>query len=432
MKTLFKFKEFVDEIRESAARTHKQKVLEKWKENVIILTYLQFAFNPYTTFGISGKKLNKVVPETSITGVHSVFELLTYLSQHNTGTDQIIGLCQDFIDGVAVSDPDAAILLEQIIRKEFTIGCDAKTINAVIPGLIPVFNVQLANKYFDKPEYVEGKTFALTRKIDGGRIIAIRENGEVSFYTRAGQKYEGLTDLAAELFTTFPDGIVLDGEITLLANPLGLSSKEQYKQTMKITRKDGEKHGVKMLVFDILTIEEFRTQTCEHTYDERRNLLEGLFGTTKRTYFELLPVLYRGKDTAEITKYLDQLTAEGEEGVMINICDAPYEFKRTNNLLKVKKMDTLDLEIVGVEAGEGRLANTLGAIHVRYKDGNIVKVGSGFSDWMRDEIWHNQVYYIGKICTVRYFEETKNDKGGVGLRFPIFEDIRLDKREADF
>ena len=432
MKTLFKFKEFVDEIRASAARTHKQKVLEKWKENVIILTYLQFAFNPYTTFGISGKKLNKVVPETSITGVHSVFELLTYLSQHNTGTDQIIGLCQDFIDGVAVSDPEAAILLEQIIRKEFTIGCDAKTINAVIPGLIPVFNVQLANKYFDKPEYVEGKTFALTKKIDGGRIIAIRENGEVSFYTRAGQKYEGLTELAAELFTTFPDGIVLDGEITLLANHLGLSSKEQYKQTMKITRKDGEKHGVKMLVFDILTIEEFRTQTCEHTYDERRNLLEGLFGTTKRTYFELLPVLYRGKDTAEITKYLDQLTAEGEEGVMINICDAPYEFKRTNNLLKVKKMDTLDLEIVGVEAGEGRLANTLGAIHVRYKDGNIVKVGSGFSDWMRDEIWHNQIYYIGKIAEIQYFEETKNDKGGVSLRFPIFKEVRLDKREADF
>lgn len=432
MQTLFKFKEFVDEIRASTARTHKQKVLEKYKDDPVILRYLKIAFDPFAVYGISGKKLNKVVPETSITGVHSVFELLTYLSQHNTGTDQIIGLCQDFIDGVAVSDPDAAILLEQLIRKEFTIGCDAKSINAVIPGLIPVFNVQLANKYFDKPEYVEGKTFALTRKIDGGRIIAIRENGEVSFYTRAGQKYEGLTDLAAELFTTFPDGIVLDGEITLLANPLGLSSKDQYKQTMKITRKDGEKHGVKMLVFDILTIEEFRTQTCEHTYDERRNLLEGLFGTTKRTYFELLPVLYRGKDTAEITKYLDQLTAEGEEGVMINICDAPYEFKRTNNLLKVKKMDTLDLEIVGVEAGEGRLANTLGAIHVRYKDGNIVKVGSGFSDWMRDEIWNNQVYYIGKIVEIQYFEETKNDKGGVSLRFPIFKEVRLDKREADF
>jgi DNA ligase-1 len=432
MKSLFKFKEFVDEINSSNSRIFKQEVLEKWKEDVIILTYLQFAFNPYTTFGISGKKLNKVVPETSITGIQSVFDLLTYLSQHNTGTDQIIGLCQEFIDGVAASDPDAAILLEQLIRKELSIGCDAKSINSVIPGLIPTFSVQLAEKYFDKPERVEGKTFALTKKIDGGRIIAIRENGEVSFYTRAGQKYEGLVDLAAELFTTFPDGIVLDGEITLLANPLGLSSKDQYKQTMKITRKDGEKHGVKMLVFDILTVEEFKTQKCEHTYDERRQLLENLFGTTKRTYFELLPVLYRGKDTTEITKYLEELTSAGEEGVMINICDALYEFKRTTNLLKVKKMNTLDLEIVGVEEGEGRLAGTLGAIHVRYKNGNIVKVGSGFSDWHRNEIWQNQIYYIGKIVEIQYFEETKNDKGGVSLRFPIFKDIRLDKLTADY
>lgn len=433
MQTLFKFKEFVDEMRLSAARTHKQKVLEKWKENVIILTYLQYAFNPYTVFGISTKKLSKPVGSMhGITGIHSVFDLLAYLKVYNTGSDRVVSLCQEFISNISASDESAADLLEEIICKDLSIGCDAKSINTVIPGLIPTFNVQLANKYFDKPEYVEGKTFALTKKIDGGRIIAIRENGEVSFYTRAGQKYEGLVDLAAELFTTFPDGIVLDGEITLLANPLGLSSKDQYKQTMKITRKDGEKHGVKMLVFDILTVEEFKTQKCEHTYDERRNLLEGLFGTTKRTYFELLPVLYRGEDTTEITKYLDQLTAEGEEGVMINICDAPYEFKRTNNLLKVKKMDTLDLEIVGVEAGEGRLANTLGAIHVRYKDGNIVKVGSGFSDWMRDEIWHNQIYYIGKICEIQFFEETKNDKGGVSLRFPIFKEVRLDKREADF
>ena len=432
MQTLIKFKEFVDEINSSNSRIFKQGVLEKWKEDVIILTYLQFAFNPYTVFGISTKKLHKVVGRNEITGINSVFGLLEYLKVNNTGSDRVISLCQEFISNISASDERAADLLEELICKDLSIGVDSKTINSVIPGLIPTFSVQLAEKYFDKPERVEGKTFALTKKIDGGRIIAIRENGEVSFYTRAGQKYEGLVDLAAELFTTFPDGIVLDGEITLLANPLGLSSKDQYKQTMKITRKDGEKHGVKMLVFDILTVEEFKTQKCEHTYDERRQLLENLFGTTKRTYFELLPVLYRGKDTAEITKYLEELTSAGEEGVMINICDALYEFKRTTNLLKVKKMNTLDLEIVGVEEGEGRLAGTLGAIHVRYKDGNIVKVGSGFSDWHRNEIWQNQIYYIGKIVEIQYFEETKNDKGGVSLRFPIFKDIRLDKLTADY
>ena len=432
MKTLFKFKEFVDEIRLSASRKHKQEVLEKWKDDLDVQKYLKFAFDPYIVFGISTKKLHKQVRGMSGLVVNTTFSLLEYLATHNTGADREIKVCQEFIYDVGARDSASADLLAEIICKDLSIGCDAKTINAVIPGLIPTFSVQLAEKYFDKPERVEGKTFALTKKIDGGRIIAIRENGEVSFYTRAGQKYEGLVDLAAELFTTFPDGIVLDGEITLLANPLGLSSKDQYKQTMKITRKDGEKHGVKMLVFDILTVEEFKTQKCEHTYDERRQLLENLFGTTKRTYFELLPVLYRGKDTTEITKYLEELTSAGEEGVMINICDALYEFKRTTNLLKVKKMNTLDLEIVGVEEGEGRLAGTLGAIHVRYRDGNIVKVGSGFSDWHRNEIWQNQIYYIGKIVEIQYFEETKNDKGGVSLRFPIFKDIRLDKLTADY
>ena len=79
MQTLIKFKDFVDEINSSNSRIFKQGVLEKWKEDVIILTYLQFAFNPYTVFGISTKKLHKVVGRNEITGINTVFDLLEYL-----------------------------------------------------------------------------------------------------------------------------------------------------------------------------------------------------------------------------------------------------------------------------------------------------------------------------------------------------------------
>ena len=48
-------------------------------------------------------------------------------------------------------------LLKAIITKNLPIGIDAKTINKVIPNLIPEFNVMLANKYFDNPDIVEGK-----------------------------------------------------------------------------------------------------------------------------------------------------------------------------------------------------------------------------------------------------------------------------------
>ena len=434
MKSLTKFKRFVEEIRLSASRKYKQEILEKYAGDMDICAYLKYAFDPYITFGISTKKLNKPVgSDHGITGITSVFRLLDYLKEHNTGSDRIISLCQEYISNISASDESAADLLEEIICKDLSIGCDAKSINSVIPGLIPVFSVQLAEKYFDKPERVEGKEFALTTKIDGGRIIAIKRAGKVEFFTRAGQKYEGLVDLEKEMLEIIPNNYVLDGEITLL-DYKNYNSKDAYKQAMKITRKDGEKHGVKMLVFDGMPITEWDRQESNLSWSDRRAMLECMTGfyNDSLTYFELLPVLYRGEDTSKILELLESEIARGQEGVMINICNAPYEFKRTTNLLKVKKMNTLDLEIVGVEEGEGRLAGTLGAIHVRYKDGNIVKVGSGFSDWHRNEIWQNQIYYIGKIVEIQYFEETKNDKGGVSLRFPIFKDIRLDKLTADY
>lgn len=433
MKTLEQFKIFYTEIMQNNSRKYKQEVLRKYKDNEVIKRYLQIAFDPYRVYGISTKKLNRQIMSASnyIPNANSIFELFEYLTAHNTGTFNEILECQNALAAVSAWDMEAAKLLEALICKDLSIGCDAKTINKEIPDLIPTFNVQLANKYFDKPEYVEGKTFALTTKIDGGRIIALKENGKVSFYTRAGQKYEGLVDLEQEMSEKLPDGICLDGEITLLENK-GVPSKEAYKQAMKITRSDGEKHGLKMIVFDAMLAEEFRNQRCDRVWEERRRALNIIFGSRELTYFELLPVLYQGEDTEMILKWLDAAIAGQQEGVMINIVEAPYEFKRTNYLLKVKKMSTLDLEIVGFEEGTGRLAGTLGAILVRYKNDNIVKVGSGFSDRLRIEIWASRDEWLGNICEIQYFEETTNADGGESLRFPVFKDYRPDKIKADY
>lgn len=433
MKTLIHFNNFVDEMVVSASRKHKQDVLTKYKDDEVIKQYLKIAYDPYTVFGISTKKLSKMARPLDWFHAATVFELFDYLTAHNTGTLEDVAACQEMMFCAAELDGTLECLLSDLICKDLSIGCDAKTINSVIPGLIPTFNVQLAEKYFDKPERVEGKRFALTTKIDGGRIIALKENGSVSFYTRAGQRYEGLVDLENEMLELLPDGICLDGEITLLNNK-GIPSKEAYKQAMKITRKDGEKHGVKMLVFDFMSAEQFRNQYCPSDWSARRTTVEAIFGCAKQPlkYFELLTVLYCGTDTSVITKFLDEAIADDQEGIMINICDAKYEFKRTTNLLKVKKMQTMDLQIIDFEEGSGKYANTLGAILVRYKNGNTVKVGSGFTDWLRSEIWNNRSKYLDVICEISYFETSTNADGGESLRFPIFKDFRFDKLEADF
>lgn len=444
METLINFKKFVDEIQQNNSRNYKLEVLKKYKDDSNIRLYLDFIYNPYKITGISEKKLYKEIWMES-EGITSMYELMDYLLTHNTGRDEDICKVQQFKD---LLDVDYYELFDAIITKSLTLGVDVLSINKCMGNYIPTFSVQLANKYFDKPEIVEGKAFALTRKIDGSRIIAIKENGEVTFYTRQGQLYEGLVDLEKEMLETMPDNICLDGELTILdAN--GLSSKDQYKACMKISRKDGIKHGLKMLVFDCMNASEFKNQFCNRPYKSRRQMLVQIFRNNfvmddvnydtdlinlKRTYFEMLPILYEGEDTEQIMPILNKMVDNGEEGIMINILDAPYSFKRTSDLLKVKKMQDLDLEVIGYEEGSGTFSGMLGALLVRYKNGNTVKVGSGLSKELRQEIWKNPDSYIGKIISVQYFEETTNQQGGLSLRFPVFLEFRdpADKNVADF
>ena len=210
MKTLQHFNEFVKEINESNSRLYKQSVLNKYKDDEVIKKYLQICFDPYIRYGLNYAKLSKPVITEGISGAATVFDLFEYLKKNNTGRDVDIAVCRltfDQFTGEGLEDLECSELLAKLICKDLSLGVDSKTINKEIPELIPTFNVQLANKYFDKPEKLEGKYFAITTKIDGGRIIAIRETDGVSFFTRAGQRYEGLVDLESEMLETFPEKV---------------------------------------------------------------------------------------------------------------------------------------------------------------------------------------------------------------------------------
>lgn len=171
MKTLEHFKMFCDEMTLSASRKHKQEVLTKYKEDEVVKKYLKINFDPYMVYGISTKKLTKRVRPTDWFRAATVFELFDYLTTHNTGRDEDIAACQEMLFVAGEVDPALESLLGELICKDLSIGADSKTINSVMPNLVPAFNVMLAEKYFDKPERVKGKEFAITTKIDGGESL---------------------------------------------------------------------------------------------------------------------------------------------------------------------------------------------------------------------------------------------------------------------
>ena len=436
------FYKFVNEILADNSRLAKIAVLEKYKDNESVKYFLQFVYDPYITTGLSDKKLNKELELFSYSlfdaegnvndggGLGTVWldypedkVIFEYIKEHNTGRDGDIRTVQNFKKYHFSERQEMLDLFDRIITKNLQLGIDAKTINKVIPGLISEFNVQLSNKYFDKPEIVNGKEFVITTKIDGSRIIAMKDNGQVSFWTRQGQKYEGLIDLEEELKNIQEDNFVFDGEIVAMET----SKEDTYKNTMKLSRtKDIAKHGLKMLVFDYMPIANFKMQCCPIAYSARRSTLSAIFDLNSFKYFELLPMLYKGTDTSKIIEFLNDQTNKGEEGIMLNICDAPYDFKRTNNLLKCKKFLDTEVKIIGYEEGTNKLAGTLGAFICEYKN-NTVKVGSGLSDEDRAYFWANKDKYLNRYITVKYFEESYDSKTNLpSLRFPIYMRVRED------
>ena len=68
----------------------------------------------------------------------------------------------------------------------------------------------------------------------------------------------------------------------------------------------------------------------------------------------------------------------------------------------------------------------LAQVWIEHKN-HLVKVGSGFSQEQRIKYTTEDI--VGKIITVQYFEETKNDKGGISLRFPTVKIVHGEKRE---
>ena len=127
---------------------------------------------------------------------------------------------------------------------------------------------------------------------------------------------------------------------------------------------------------------------------------------------------------------LEQMVREGKEGLMLNR-DSKYLRKRHNGILKVKRFYTVDLRVIDVEEGSGRLSGTLGAFVVRYKD-NILHVGSGMTDEQRRQFWEDRESLIDRVIEVKYKEESRDkETGKPSLQFPIFVQLReLGKQES--
>jgi DNA ligase-1 len=383
---------------------------------------LLYTYHPLWQYNVTSdnlKKKNYLVARKN--EYNNFFDLLDALkSRKITGHDAIAAV-NSFIE----HNDEYEELIHCIIDKDLKTRAGDKIINKAIPDHIPEFSVALADKY--EPKLVDWKDeWYVSRKIDGARCIGIVDsNGDTTFYSRTGKEFDTLAVVRGGIKALNITDVVFDGELCLVDD----DGNEDFQGVMKqLKKKDHTIPNPSFKIFDMLTHDEFYSKKGEQNrpYSIRyNNLREVMRDNTCACLSVLSQELI--KDDDHFAEWTKRGNDYGWEGVMLR-ADEPYKGKRSKDLLKVKKFFDNEYKVIDTEMGDFRYVKDsaeweetmLSCVMIQHKN-NIVRVGSGFTIEQRQEFYQDPSKILGKIITVQYFEETKNQDGGISLRFPTFK-----------
>lgn len=433
----------LDRLEAARGSIAKSRVMSECTDNPVFQLMLKSAYDPFRQFHV--KKLPSVTPTgegQKLTNWHDFVNLLCGLSSRELSGNTALS---EVAEVLMACDPAEFKWYSRVLLKDLRCGIAATSINKVFPKLVPVYEVMLADKIPAENLGLEDvrclPEHAVTQyKIDGYRLNIVR-NGDAAAFSRNGKPVYGYDDLLKEAMK-LPDGYVYDGEMvspelmSQIAKNMASGRRVEANRDLFIeavrgvhSKKSGKK-GVFNL-FDMVPLSEWKS----------RQTTEPLSVRMERIYHDILPLrlenilvvptsrVYdtgKAEDRAEIVKAFHGYLDVGWEGLMLKDWDAPYVFGRSRKLLKMKLMDTLDLPVVSIEEGTGRLTGMMGAAIVEFR-GNTVHVGSGWSDAQRKQYWDDQNLLVGKCIEVSYQAVTHDASGKESLSFPVFKSVREDK-----
>ncbi|GAA6058258.1 hypothetical protein JCM3770_006084 [Rhodotorula araucariae] len=276
--------------------------------------------------------------------------------------------------------------------------------------------VLLAHKFDLEGRKKDPKGWWMSEKLDGVRAYW---DGESTLWSRVGNPFAAPASFASKL----PKGHQLDGELFI--------GRDRFDETSGIVRsmQSPRWNEVRYMVFDIPSL-------ASQPFESRLAYLAQLFPRanpatpTSPNAAKLNPPeegivrvveheVCAGWEHLELR--LDEVKAQGGEGLMLRQPGSVYVHKRSTTLLKVKTFFDAEARVVAHEPGKGKYEGLLGALRCVMEDGKTTfSVGSGLTDARRAD-----PPAIGTIVTYRFQELTK---AGIP-RFPTFVGERIDATE---
>lgn len=272
-------------------------------------------------------------------------------------------------------------------------------------------------KAFNDTEYL------VSTKYDGNQIFITKYDNLVRFFTSDWKEFT--LDLVANELRYIPGDFILVGEF--MHECLGHLGDRRNSAILTTYRTNFNKKisniglgqiGTNIKVFDALDIV-IGVPITQVKYRKRLVRAENICNGLK--YISVIKT--QRMSGKEAKTFLKVQIEKGWEGYMLVEPDSFYEIgKRVNHSIKLKSRKIVDLKCTGIELGEGKYQNMIGALCLEDKLGRKVSVGSGLDDSLRA---FNPDYFIGKIIEIEY-EQIMDT-----YIQPTFIGIRNDKKDSD-
>ena len=428
--------ERLDKIRETSSRKGKESLL---KEMIAInreITEQIFAYglHPFWNYCIRLED-SQYMPESDTdyegfykSGMWKAFvSLLEDLKVRKLTGNKAYSALTDFLSNFP---PGYRHWFKCIVNQNLRIGISGKTIKKYFPGLLPETTPMLCSVLDPKDgqRIADLEGWLMEPKYDGLRCLAIKEKGQITFYSRTGKDQYNTHIIEAQLQELEIDNVVFDGE--LLADDWNKTTSIVHTQTL---HKDVDK--LRYYVFDMIPLKDWQAKKTLGLL-QRKVALSKIMSSVSHPNVRQVPsteLEWKDDFDATLKKHLSQ----GFEGSVVKDPLSEYEWKRSDSWLKVKPYYEDDFEIFRLEEGNGKNVGRLGAIWVKgptvWKGKTLkikTRVGSGFSDDIREELWAEGADSHGGKVQVE-FQEVSSKKDAYGnhaLRFPVFVRRRKDKK----
>lgn len=287
-------------------------------------------------------------------------------------------------------------------------------------------------------------------KWDGIRAQVIKRDDQVFIWSRGEDLVTDQFPEVEAMMATFPNGIVMDGEILCWQDGLPLSFNHLQKRLgrKKVSKKVMEDSPVHFIAYDLL---EFGgVDLREKEWRDRTHSLSTLLAVhTAPNLHQSVPLEFQS--FTELAALRKNSRQQGAEGLVVKAIDSPYLVGRKRGYWWKYKVDpmSLDAVLIYAQAGSGKRANLFTDYTFALWQGeNLVPFAKAYSGLDNAEIdaldrWirRHTTERFGPVRSVEpilVFEigfegiaASTRHKSGISVRFPRILRWRKDKPAAE-